>query len=78
MLGDITQAKNVYIVKELGTEGGFSMKNIDMSTLSLEVAAYIRSLEKTGELQVTDGSDGEIVVTLDAGLKQVKYSFTEE
>ena len=36
------------------------------------------SLEKTGELQVTDGSDGEIVVTLDAGLKQVKYSFTEE
>ena len=40
--------------------------------------AYVRSLEKTGELQVTDGSDGEIVVTLDAGLKQVKYSFTEE
>ena len=40
--------------------------------------AYVRSLEKNGELQVTDGSDGEIVVTLDAGLKQVKYSFTEE
>ena len=40
--------------------------------------AYVRSLEKSGELQVTDGSDGEIVVTLDAGLKQVKYSFTEE
>ena len=40
--------------------------------------AYVRSLEKNGELQVTTSPNGEIVVTLDAGLKQVKYSFTEE
>ena len=33
--------------KEPGTKGDFSMKNIDMSTLSPEVAAYIRSLEET-------------------------------
>ena len=40
--------------------------------------AYVRSLEENGELQVTTSPNGEIVVTLDAGLKQVKYSFTEE
>ena len=37
----------IFMSKEPGTKGDFSMKNIDMSTLSPEVAAYIRSLEET-------------------------------
>ena len=40
--------------------------------------AYVRSLEKNGELRVSANSDGEIVITLDGGQNRVKYSFTEE
>ena len=40
--------------------------------------AYVRSIEKDGELQVTVNPDGEIVVSLDVGAKQIKYSFTED
>ena len=59
--------------------GGKPAKVVEVRSVTTDdPVAYVRSLEKTGELQGTDGSDGEIVVTLDAGLKQVKYSFTEE
>lgn len=59
--------------------GGKPAKVVEVRSVTTDdPVAYVRSLEKSGELQVTDGSDGEIVVTLDAGLKQVKYSFTEE
>lgn len=59
--------------------GGKPAKVVELRSVTTDdPVAYVRSLEKSGELQVTDGSDGEIVVTLDAGLKQVKYSFTEE
>ena len=59
--------------------GGKPAKGVEVRSVTTDdPVAYVRSLEKNGELQVTNGSDGEIVVTLDAGLKQVRYSFTEE
>lgn len=59
--------------------GGKPSKVVQVQTVTTDdPVAYVRSLEKEGELQVAKTPDGEIVVSLDAGLKQVKYSFTEE
>ncbi|MGN1027758.1 MAG: hypothetical protein ACI4P4_15295 [Faecousia sp.] len=59
--------------------GGKPPKVVTMQTVSTDdPVAYVRALEKDGELQVTRNPDGEIVVSLDAGVNQVKYSFTEE
>ena len=59
--------------------GGKPAKAVEVRSVATDdPVAYVRSLEKNGELQVTTSPNGEIVVTLDAGLKQVKYSFTEE
>ena len=59
--------------------GGKPCKVVEVHSVATDdPVAYVRSLEKNGELQVTTSPNGEIVVTLDAGLKQVKYSFTEE
>ena len=59
--------------------GGKPSKGVEVRSVATDdPVAYVRSLEKNGGLQVTTSPNGEIVVTLDAGLKQVKYSFTEE
>lgn len=59
--------------------GGKPPKTVTVQTVSTDdPVAYVRTLEKDGELQVTRKPDGEIVVSLDAGVNQVRYSFTKE
>lgn len=59
--------------------GGKSPKVVQVQTVTTDdPVAYVRSIEKDGELQVTVNPDGEIVVSLDVGAKQIKYSFTED
>ena len=59
--------------------GGKPPKAVTVQTIAPDdPVAYVRTLEKNGELQVTRNPDGEVVVSLDAGVNQFKYSFTEE
>lgn len=58
--------------------GGKSPKEVQVQTVTTDdPAAYVRSVEKNGELNEATTPDGEIVITLGSGLTQVKYSFTE-
>ncbi len=59
--------------------GGKDPKEVKMMTVSTDdPVEYVRQIEKTGELEVTVKEDGEVVVSLEAGMKQIRYSFTEE
>ena len=59
--------------------GGKPAKAVELKTVTTDdPVAYVRSIEKDGELKVTTNPDGDIVVFLEAGLKRVKYSFTED
>ena len=59
--------------------GGNPPKVVQVQTVTTDdPVAYVRAIEKDGELQVTVNPDGEIVVSLDVGAKQIKYSFTED
>ena len=59
--------------------GGKPPKAVTVQTVTTDdPVAYVRSLEKNGELQITTSPEREIVVSLDAGVNQVRYSFTEE
>ncbi len=59
--------------------GGKDPKEVKvMSVTTDDPVAYVREIEKTGELQVEEKPDGEIVVSLEVGLKRIQYSFTEE
>ena len=59
--------------------GGKDPKEVKMMNVSTDdPVAYVQSIEKDGELEVTTKEDGEIVVSLDLGAKHITYSFTED
>lgn len=59
--------------------GGKSPKDVKMTTVSTEdPMAYVRGLEPDGELQLETRDNGEIVISLDQGLKHITYTFTED
>ena len=67
------------IERQQPTCGGKPPKAVEVRRVATDdPVAYVRSLEKNGELRVSANSDGEIVITLDGGQNRVKYSFTEE
>lgn len=59
--------------------GGKIPKDVKVCTVTTDdPVAYVRSIEKDGELQVETTPEGEIIVSLEIGAVQVKYSFTED
>lgn len=59
--------------------GGKSPKNVQVRTVTTDdPVAYVRSIEKDGELEVETTPAGEIVVSLSIGAVEVKYTFTED
>ena len=59
--------------------GGKDPKEVKMTTVTTDdPVVYVRQIEQNGELEVTTTESGEIVISLDQGMKHIKYSFTEE
>ncbi len=61
------------------TCGGKDPKEVKVLTVTTEdPVAYVREIEQTDALQVEEKPNGEIVISLEMGLKRIRYSFTEE
>lgn len=61
------------------TCGGKPPKLYEFLTVQTEnPEAYVRSREPEGEFTAIRNPDGELVITVGDGLKQVRYGFTEE
>lgn len=59
--------------------GGKPPKLYEFLTVQTEnPKAYVRSREPEGELTVMQNPDGELVISVGEGLKQVRYCFAEE
>lgn len=59
--------------------GGQDPKEVKMLTVTTDdPLAYVREIEKNGELAMETNAAGEIVITLDTGLKHITYTFAEE
>ena len=59
--------------------GGKDPKEVKvLSVTTDDPEAYVRGIEKDGELNVTQTPEGETVISLDQGLKHIRYTFTEE
>lgn len=59
--------------------GGKDPKEIKMMTVSTDdPVEYVKAAEKTEDVTVTEKPDGEIVVEVSLGARQMRYSFTEE
>lgn len=59
--------------------GGKSPKEVKMSTVSVEdPMEYVRSQEPAGELHMETRENGEIVISLNEGMKHITYTFTED
>lgn len=58
--------------------GGKDNKVVSVQNVATDnPLAYVRSIEKDGDLKVETRSDGEISISLDQGLKHISYTFTE-
>ena len=59
--------------------GGKSPKDVKMQTVSTDdPMAYVRTAEPDGELTQEIRDNGDIVISLDQGLKHITYTFTED
>ena len=59
--------------------GGKSPKDVKvMNVATDDPMAYVRGLEKDGELESSVNADGDLVISLELGAKHIKYTFTEE
>ena len=59
--------------------GGKSPKEVKMMTVTTDnPLVYVQGLEPAGNLQVETSDWGEIVISLNEGLKHITYTFTEE
>ena len=59
--------------------GGQDPKEVKMMTVTTDdPMVYVRDIEKDGELTMETNPAGEIIITLDKGLKHITYTFTEE
>ena len=59
--------------------GGQDPREVKILTVTTDdPMAYVRSLEPDGDLEQTVNAAGEIVISLDKGLKHITYSFAED
>ena len=59
--------------------GGKDPKKATISTVTTDdPVAYVRSLERKGDLEVSHNEDGDLVVTLESDGAKVRYTFTED
>lgn len=59
--------------------GGKSPKDVKMCTVTTDdPMAYVRTQEPDGELVMETNASGEIVISLDKGLKHITYTFSED
>ena len=59
--------------------GGKSPKDVKVMTVTTDdPVAYVRQIEKDGELKVSTSPAGELVVEIEEGARGVRYSFSEE
>lgn len=59
--------------------GGKDPKEIKMLTVSTDdPMAYVKGMEAAGEPQMEVRDNGDIVITLDQGMKHITYTFTED
>ena len=59
--------------------GGKDPKEVKVLTVTTDnPLSYVEQMEPAGNLQVETRDNGEIVITLDEGMKHITYSFTEE
>ena len=61
------------------TCGGKSPVDVKVCTVTTDdPLAYVKNMEKDGELQMETTDQGEIIIRLDHDAKSIKYTFTEE
>lgn len=59
--------------------GGKDPKEVKVLTVTTDnPLSYVEQMEPAGNLQVETRDNGEIIITLDEGMKHITYSFTEE
>lgn len=59
--------------------GGKDPKEVKLLNVSTDdPVAYVRQQEKNGELEVSQGNAGEVIVHVQAGARNVTYTFTED
>ena len=59
--------------------GGKDPKEVKVLSVSTEnPLVYVQGLEPDGDLTVETAGNGDIVISLDKGLKHITYTFTEE
>ena len=59
--------------------GGKDPKEVKMMTVTTDnPVAYVEQMEPAGNLQVETADNGDIVISLDEGMKHITYTFTEE
>ena len=59
--------------------GGQSPKDVKvLSVTTDDPMAYVRTLEPAGELEQEISASGELVISLNQGLKHITYTFAED
>ena len=59
--------------------GGKDPKEVKMMTVTTDnPLSYVQALEPAGNLKVETAEGGDIVISLDEGMKHITYTFTEE
>lgn len=58
--------------------GGKDPKEVKMMTVSTDnPLTYVQQLEPAGDLVVETGKSGDIVISLNEGMKHITYTFSE-
>lgn len=59
--------------------GGKDPKEVKVLSVSTDNPLnYVQQLEPAGNLQVETSSSGDIIISLNEGMKHITYTFTEE
>ena len=59
--------------------GGKDPKEVKLLTVATDdPVAYVRQQEKEGQLEVSEGPNGEIIVHVEVAARNVTYTFTED
>ena len=59
--------------------GGKSPKEVKVMSVTTEnPLTYVQALEPAGNLEVETGEGGDIIISLNEGMKHITYTFTEE
>ena len=59
--------------------GGKDPKEVKMLTVTTDnPLSYVEQMEPAGNLKVETTDSGDIVISLDEGMKHITYTFTEE